>query len=69
MFFLKILFVIGLILTFVGGIIGILRFDKWFGHDPNVPSDNESVSVLNKSQFIMVWLLTLLLFGLMAIML
>lgn len=68
MFFLKILFIAGLIATFVFGIIGILRFEKWFGHDPNVPSDNESASLLNKSQFVMVWLLTLLLFGLMAVM-
>lgn len=68
MFLLKILFVVGLIATFVFGILGILRFEKWFGHDPDVPTDNESVALLNKSQFVMVWLLTLLLFGLMAVM-
>lgn len=66
MFALKIVFLLAFIATFVGGIMLLKNFNKAFGPDPNVPSENESSLLLNKSQAILIWLFALKLFGLMA---
>ncbi len=54
---LKIAFIACLVVLFVAGIVTLKNFDRWFGMDPEVPSDNESAAFLNKSQVVLIWVL------------
>jgi hypothetical protein len=55
----KIAFGIGLAITFAAGIVTLINFNKWFGPDKDVPSENESSRLLNKGQIIIMWLLAM----------
>ncbi len=62
---LKIAFSVCLVIVFLGGIFTLRNFDKWFGGSVDVPSENESSLLLNKSQVILIWLLAMKLFTMM----
>jgi hypothetical protein len=61
----KIAFGILLALVIVAGIVTIIKFEAWFGPDPNIPSETESSRLLNKGQVILLWLLSVKLMWMM----
>ena len=65
----KILFSLCFAASLIGGIYLLKNFNRLLGRDPNVPSENESSLLLNRSQVVLIWLLSMKLFGMMAIML
>lgn len=65
----KVIFILCFLASLLGGIYLLKNFDKLLGRDPNVPSENESSLLLNRSQVVLIWLLSMKLFGMMAIML
>ena len=65
MFGLKIAFGICLVIVFALGITTLRNFDKWFGASLDVPSENESSLLLNKTQVLLIWLLAMKLLTMM----
>ena len=62
---LKIAFSVCLVIVLVGGYVTFKNFDNWFGSSVDVPSENESSLLLNKSQVFLIWLLAVKLFTMM----
>jgi len=65
----KIGFGLCLIAVFIAGILAIKNFDKWFGTAVEMPSENESSLLLNKTQVILLWALALKLLATMVLIL
>ena len=53
---------------FAGGYL-VLNFHRFFGLDPNVPSENSSCRAYSRMQALMVWLHAVVLTGAFALML
>jgi hypothetical protein len=59
MLVLKATFVVCLIITLIIGLLMLKNFERWFGVDPQAPSDNESMTFLNKTQAVTIWVLAM----------
>lgn len=55
------------LVLFVGGYV-VKNYQKLFGADPNVPTDNESARAFTKVQMILVWIHAVVLTGAFALM-
>ncbi len=43
------------VLSLLGGVYALANYDRFFGSDPNVPSENGSARALSKVQIVMIW--------------
>ena len=53
--------------TLLGGAYMAVNFQKFFGADPNVPSENESARAYSRVQIFMVWAHAVVLSGAFAL--
>ncbi|HWL54073.1 MAG TPA: hypothetical protein VNQ90_16645 [Chthoniobacteraceae bacterium] len=65
----KLFFVVLTAIAVIGGILLLKSFNRVFGADVAVPSENESSRFLNKTQVVVLWLMVVKLLGMMAIIL
>lgn len=61
--FVQIVFGVIFFATILAGFILVLNRDKWFGVDPNMPSENGSSRAYSKIQVFIVWMHVFLLSG------
>jgi len=65
----KILFAVLTAIAVVAGIVFLKSFNRIFGVDAAVPSENESSRLLNKTQVVVLWVMIVKLLAMMAIIL
>lgn len=53
--FIRLSFSVLFVLSLVGGAYALTNYDRIFGRDPNVPSENGSARALSKVQLVMIW--------------
>lgn len=63
----RILCIIGLVITLAGGAYLTKNYERFFGSDPNMPSENASARFYTKTEVFLVWISAVKLFGIAAL--